>query len=67
MDSEVKKSVNCSAKLIVIFIVETLHSRFLDRAIHPLDLSIRPWMVGLYQPMLNAMRLTDHVEAHGRE
>ena len=33
-------------------------------SVHALDLSTRPWMVGLCQPVLDTMRVTDHVEAH---
>ena len=51
---------------------------FLDRAVHPLDLAaprensppdcflvlVAPRVVGLGLPVLDAVRLTDHVEAH---
>ena len=36
----------------------------LDRAVHPLDLAIGPWMVGLGQPVLDPVCIADHVEAH---
>ena len=46
------------------FVMEAFDRRFLDRAVHPLDLTVGPGMVRLGEPMLNAIRLTDHVEAH---
>ena len=45
-------------------VMEAFNGRFLDRAVHPLDLTVGPGMVWLGEPMLNAIRLTDHVEAH---
>ena len=29
-------------------------ARFLDRAVHSLDLTVRPWVVGLGRPVLDA-------------
>jgi hypothetical protein len=45
--------------------MEALNGRVLDRAVHPLDLAVRPRMVRLGQPVLDAVGLADHVEAHG--
>jgi hypothetical protein len=36
--------------------------RVLDRAIHPLDLPVRPGMIDFGQPMLDAVSLADAVE-----
>lgn len=46
-------------------VVEALHGRVLDCAVHSLDLAVSPRMIGLGQPVLDPVRLTDHVEAHG--
>ncbi len=51
------------AQLIVAVVVEPLDGCFLDRAVHPLDLAVGPWVVGLGQPVLDAVGLADHVEA----
>ena len=45
-------------------IVVPFYGGILDRAVHSLDLSICPWMVGFGQSMFNPVRLADHVEAH---
>ena len=42
----------------------SLDRRVLDRPVHPLDLAVGPRMVGLRQPVLDPVCLTDHVEAH---
>ena len=52
------------SQLIMAVIVVALHSSVLDRAVHSLDLAIRPRMVGLGQAMLNPVRFADHVETH---
>jgi len=44
--------------------MEPFHRRVLDRPVHPLDLAIGPWVVGLSQPMLDPVGLAGHVEAH---
>ena len=44
------------------FIVLTLDRRVFDSAIHSLDLTVRPRVVGLRQPMLDAVFFTDTVE-----
>lgn len=45
-------------------VMEPFDRRVLDGAVHPFDLAVGPWMVGLGQPVLNAVGLADHVEAH---
>lgn len=52
------------AQLIVVFVMEALDRRVLDRAVHALDLAIRPRVVRLGQSMLDTVGLTDDVEAH---
>jgi len=52
--------------------MEALDCRLFDRAVHPLDLNVGPGMVRpldlarqiLSEPVLDAVRLADHVEAH---
>ena len=46
------------------FVMEAFDGRFLDRAVHPLDLTVSPGMVRLGEPMLDIVCLADHVEAH---
>ena len=41
------------AQLIVGFVEVAFDGGVLDRAIHPLDLAIRPWMLWLRQPVVN--------------
>lgn len=50
------------AQLIVIVIVEALDGGVLDGPIHPLDLAVRPGMVDLCEPVLDAMFVADAVE-----
>ena len=45
-------------------VMEALDGRVLDGSVHPFDLAIGPGMVGLGQPVLNPVCLTNHVEAH---
>ena len=51
-----------AAQLVVIVVVEALDGRFLDRAVHPLDLSVGPGMLDLGEPVLDAMFVADAVE-----
>lgn len=64
-------------QLAVAVVEEPFHRRFFDRAVYPLvplsgrrlpaiakRKAIGPRMVELGQPMLNAVRLINHVEAH---
>ena len=52
------------SQLIVGFVVEPFHRGVLDRAVHPLDLTVGPRMVGFGEAMLDPVGLADHVEAH---
>ena len=45
-------------------VVEAFNGSLLDGAVHPLDLTINPRVVRLCEPVLDVVRLTDHVEAH---
>ncbi len=44
--------------------VEAFDGRFLDGSAHPLDLAVGPRMVRFGEPVLDAVRLADHVETH---
>src|SRR6202049_1538737 len=52
-----------AAKLVVGFIVVALDGRFLEGAVHPFDLAIRPGVVGFGQAVLDAVGSADLVEA----
>ena len=43
----IKDVAKMSTELIVIVRVIPFHGRLLECAVHPLDLSVRPWMVWL--------------------
>ena len=49
-------------ELIVSVVIVALDGRFLDRAVHALDLAIRPWMLDLGQPMFDAIFSAAHIE-----
>ena len=51
-------------ELDVAIIVVALDGRVLDRAVHPLDLTIGPRVVRLGQTVLDPVCLTDHVKTH---
>ena len=51
------------SEMIVACVMEPFDRRVLDGAVHPLDLAVGPWVVGLGQPVLDAVLLADHVEA----
>ena len=51
-------------QLVVAFVMEALDGRLFDSAVHPLDLSVGPGVVRLREPVLDVVRLADHVEAH---
>ena len=51
-------------QLVMAVVMEALDGCVLDRAVHALDLPVGPGMVGLCQPMLDLVGLTDHVEVH---
>src|SRR3546814_7277478 len=50
------------AELVVVVVVETLDCSFLDRAVHPLDLTIRPRMLHSGESVLDAVVAADAVE-----
>ena len=45
-------------------VMEPFHRCLLDGAVHPLDLAVRPRVVGFGQAMLDPVGLADHVDAH---
>src|SRR4028118_122170 len=47
----------------MLLVVVTLGGRVLDGSVHPLDLAVRPRMIWLREPMLDAVSFADHVEA----
>lgn len=49
-------------ELMMVVVMEALDSCVFDRAVHPFDLAIGPWMFDLRQPMLDAVLFTSHVE-----
>src|SRR5262245_59105908 len=51
-----------SFELIMSIIMVTLDGRFLDRAVHALDLTIGPRMLDLGQPMFDAILLAAQIE-----
>ena len=53
------------AELVMAIVVIPFDGRVLNRAVHALDLSVRPRVVWLGQAMLNAICSADHVEPHG--
>ena len=54
-----------ATQLRVAVVVKAFHRGVLDGAVHALDLAIGPWMVRFGQPVLDPVRLTDHIEPHG--
>ena len=44
--------------------MEAFDGRLLNRAVHPLDLTVGPRMVRLGKPVLNFIGFADHVKAH---
>jgi hypothetical protein len=49
-------------ELIVSIVMVALDGRFLDRAVHALDLAIGPGMLDLGQPMFDTILLAAHIE-----
>lgn len=45
-------------------VVKTFDRRLLDGPVHPLDLTVGPWVVRFGEPVLDVVGLADHVEAH---
>src|SRR5437763_10002054 len=50
------------SELVVAVIVIAVDGRLFDRAVHPLDLPIGPWVMGLGQAMLDAVGSADLIE-----
>ena len=46
-------------------VMEAFDGCFLDCPVHPLNLTVRPGMIGFRQTMFDLVRFADHVEAHG--
>ena len=44
-----------SPQLIVGFVEVAFDGRILDGAVHPFDLTVRPGMLGLCQPMIDVV------------
>jgi hypothetical protein len=40
-------------QLVMALVVEAFDGRFLDGAVHPLNLPVSPWVVGLGEPVLD--------------
>ena len=53
-----------AAKLSVAVTVVALYGRVFDRPVHPLNLTIRPRMVRLGEPVFDPICLAGHVEPH---
>lgn len=51
-----------AAKPLVAVVVVTLDGRVFDRRVHPLDLSIRPWVVRFGQLMRDPVRFADYIK-----
>ena len=49
-------------ELVVVLVVVAFDGGFLDGPVHPLDLPIRPRMVGFGQAMLDAVLVANAVE-----
>lgn len=45
-------------------VMEAFDGCFLDRPVHPFNLTIAPGMIGFRQTMLDPVSFADHVEAH---
>ncbi len=50
-------------QLVMGLVVEALHGRLFERAVHPLDLAVGPRMVWLGEPVLDVMGAADLIEA----
>lgn len=50
-------------QLVVIVVVVTFDRGILDRTLHLVDLAVRPRMIGLVEPVFDAMLVADLVEA----
>lgn len=59
----IDEELQVGAQLFVAVVVVAFDGGVLDGAVHPLDLTIRPRMVGFGQAMLDAVLAADPVEA----
>lgn len=46
----------------VIIVMEPFNSSFFNRSVHPLDLTIGPWMLNLCKTMFNATFSTNSIK-----
>ena len=53
------------AEVVMAIVVIPFDGRVFNRAVHALDLSVRPRVVWLGQAMLNAICSANHVKPHG--
>ncbi len=53
-----------AAQLVVVFVMISLDCCVFDCAVHPLDLTVRPWVVWLSEAMFDLVRGANHVEPH---
>ena len=58
----IHKELQVSAELLMAVVVEALDGRFLDGAVHPLDLTVGPGMIHLGQLVLDVVLIADPVE-----
>jgi hypothetical protein len=58
----IHEELQVNSQLLVAVVVVALDRRILDRAVHPLDLTVGPRMVYLGQPVLNIVLGTDAIE-----
>ena len=56
-----------AAKLVVAFVVEAPNGGVLDGAVHSLDLSVGPWMLGLGRTVLDVVPGAGEFEGVGPE
>ncbi len=50
------------SQLVVVVVVEAFDRRLLDRAVHPFDLTVRPGVLDLGEPVVDLMLLADPVK-----
>ena len=60
----IQEVLEMAAQLFVVVVVIPFDCRILDGAVHPLNLTVGPWMVRFCQSVFNLIRRTDHVERH---
>ncbi|GBR61292.1 hypothetical protein AA100600_2648 [Gluconobacter thailandicus F149-1 = NBRC 100600] len=51
-------------QLLMTVVMEAFDGCFLDCPVHPLNLTVRPGMIGFRQAVFNPVGFADHVEAH---